>query len=146
MFTTLMTISWNKKQNLIKLHRETKSTKYSWRFHYLPSIIGSTNRLKISKHIENVTTNIKQLDIINTVIEHTTNKRSISNIYRTFAKIDYILGHKTSLINIISLKSCNETKNQNKEEISVFKLFKRKMRVFCMNKNVHNILIFMECH
>ena len=121
------------------MHRETKSAKYSWRFHYLPSIIDSTNRLKISKDIENVTTNINQLDLINIVIEHTTNNRSISNIYRTFAKIDYILGHKTSLINILSLKSYNETKNQNKKEISVLKLFKRKMRVFCMNKNIHKI-------
>lgn len=54
MFTSLIRISL---KNDKPPQRNRQTSQKSWKFHYLPSTTDSTNRLKINKDIENMTTN-----------------------------------------------------------------------------------------
>lgn len=63
-------------------------------------MLDRTSRLKISKNIEDLINTIHKLNLLNiyrilcpTVAKYT----FLSNSHRTFTKVDYVLGHKTSL-------------------------------------------------
>ena len=63
-------------------------------------MLDRTSKLKISKNIEDLINTIHKLNLLNiyrilcpTVAKYT----FLSNSHRTFTKVDYVLGHKTSL-------------------------------------------------